>query len=160
MEGGNCSTCSSNTCNTNQWARDDIVKLMMHLLRWLCNRGQCNNNSEVVGRALEGLEGSVLEESTITESDLQKLILLLFYLLRMRNQRCSCCGQTCPARTCSCCGQTCPASTSSELRSEEAIGRSLVEEAGLQSCELQKLKQLLLLMARMLFPTLNTNWAP
>ncbi|KAL5970211.1 hypothetical protein TSMEX_002051 [Taenia solium] len=99
----------------------------------MCNKGQCNTNSSVISRELEGLEGAVLEESGLTQSDLQKLIQLLFYLLRTRSPRCSCCGQTCPTEA------------------GEAIGRSLVEEVGLQSCEVQKLKQLLLFFIRMLF---------
>lgn len=111
MEGGSCSSCSSNTCGTTQWSRDDLTKLIIYLLKWLYSRGQCNNDTSVISRELEGIEGTVIEEGVLVQSDLQKLLQLLFYLLRNRCQRCSCCGQPCPSKTYSSCNQSCCGNT-------------------------------------------------
>ncbi|KAL5961292.1 hypothetical protein TSMEX_010975 [Taenia solium] len=107
MEGGNCGSCSSNACNTYQWSRDDISKLVIYLLKELYSKGQCNTNNSVISGELGGLEGAVTEEGALVQSDLIKLIQLLFYLLKLRYQRCSCCGHTSPTKTYSCCTQTC-----------------------------------------------------
>eukprot|EP00108_Taenia_solium_P003827 TsM_000402600 transcript=TsM_000402600 gene=TsM_000402600 len=79
MEGGTCSSCSSNACNAYQWSRDGINRLVIYLLKGLNNKGQCNTNNSVISGELGGLEGAVIEEGALVQSDLQKLIQLLFY---------------------------------------------------------------------------------
>ncbi|KAL5967921.1 hypothetical protein TSMEX_004347 [Taenia solium] len=111
MEGGSCSSCSDNACNTYQWSKDDITKLIIYLLRLLYNKGQCNTDNSVISRELEGLEGTVIEEGGLVQNDLQMLIQLLLYLLKLSYRKCPCCGQTCPAKTYSCCTQTCTNNT-------------------------------------------------
>lgn len=143
MDGGGCSQCAKDACNTISSNNEHLIEgVLLDLFKRSYESGQNDFENLIANVRLNYCGRSVDESAENDWDELRKLKQLLLLFAMMLYPKLAQCVKACLAKN------------SCELKAEEVNERSLVEEVEEENFEPQIMRQLLLFVAEMLYPQL------